>query len=50
MIYFAAIPPILLSASGDITFFLALSTGLVLLWRRWRAKRLARWSENALLW
>jgi predicted permease len=50
MIYFAAIPPLLLTASGDITFFLALSTGLVLLWRRWRAKRLARWSENALLW
>jgi predicted permease len=50
MIYFAAIPPILLSASGDITFFLALSTGLVLLWRHWRAKRLARWTENDLLW
>jgi predicted permease len=50
MIYFAAIPPLLLTASGELASFLALFTGLVLFWRRWRAKRLAQWTENALLW
>ena len=29
----------LLSASGELTSFLALFTELVLLWRRWRGKR-----------
>src|ERR1039458_4043332 len=50
MIYFAAIPPLLLTASGELASFLALFTGLVLLWRRWRGKRLAQWAEGALLW
>ncbi len=50
MIYFAAIPPMLLSASGELAAFLALFTGLVLFWRRWRSIRLARWSESAILW
>jgi predicted permease len=50
MIYFAAIPPMLLSASGELAAFLALFTGLVLFWRRWRSIRLARWSESAMLW
>ena len=47
MIYFAAIPPMLLSASGELAAFLALFTALVLLWRRWRGKRLAQWTESA---
>ena len=50
MIYFAAIPPMLLSASGELASFLALFTALVLLWRRWRGKRLAQWTESAVLW
>jgi predicted permease len=50
MIYFAAIPPLLLSASGELAAFLALFTGLLLFWRRWRAKRVAQWAEGALLW
>jgi predicted permease len=50
MIYFAAIPPMLLSASGELAAFLALFTGLFLFWRRWRAKRLAQWAEAAMLW
>ena len=50
MIYFAAIPPLLLTASGELASFLALFTGLVLLWRRWRGKRLAQWAEGAMLW
>src|SRR5205085_9627154 len=50
MIYFAAIPPLLLTASGDLAAFLALFTALLLLWGRWRAKRRAQWAEGALLW
>ncbi len=50
MLYFAAIPPMLLAASGELAAFLALATALVLLWRRWRGKRLAQWAEGALLW
>jgi predicted permease len=50
MIYFAAIPPMLLSASGELASFLALFTALVLLWRRWRGKRIAQWTESTLLW
>ncbi len=50
MIYFAAIPPMLLSASGELASFLALFTALVLLWRRWRGKRIAQWTENSVLW
>jgi putative ABC transport system permease protein len=50
MIYFAAIPPMLLSASGELASFLALFTALVLLWRRWRGKRLAQWTESGVLW
>ena len=49
-VYFAAIPPLLLTASGELAGFLALFTGLVLLWRRWRAKRLAQWEQTTLLW
>ena len=50
MVYFAAIPPLLLSASGELASFIALFTGLFLLWRRWRRVRLAQWAENTLLW
>ena len=50
MIYFAAIPPLLLTASGELASFIALLTGLLLLWRRWRRMRLAQWAEGALLW
>src|ERR1035438_8285048 len=50
MIYFAAIPPLLLTASGELASFLALFTGLLLRWRRWRAKRLAQWAESTMLW
>ena len=50
MVYFAAIPPLLLSASGELASFIALFTGLFLLWRRWRRIRLAQWAENSLLW
>ncbi|MEO8371011.1 MAG: ABC transporter permease, partial [Candidatus Solibacter sp.] len=50
MIYFAAIPPLLLTASGEVAAFLALFTALVLLWRRWRGKRQAEWAQNGLLW
>lgn len=49
-LYFAAVPPILLTASGEVASFLALFTGLLLLWRRWRAKRQAQWAEALLLW
>ena len=50
MVYFAAIPPMLLTASGELASFLALFTGLVLFWRRWRNKRLAQWAEASMLW
>jgi putative ABC transport system permease protein len=49
-VYFAAIPPILLSASGELASFLALFTGLFLFWRHWRNKRLVQWAEAAMLW
>jgi predicted permease len=49
-IYFAAIPPMLLTASGELASFLALFTGLVLFWRRWRRMRLAQWADGGLLW
>jgi predicted permease len=50
MIYFAAIPPLLLTSSGEAAAFLALFTALLLLWRRWRRLRLAQWADAALLW
>ncbi|MCX6629456.1 MAG: ADOP family duplicated permease [Candidatus Solibacter sp.] len=50
MIYFAAIPPMLLAASGELAAFLALFTGLALFWRRWRRVRQAQWAEAAMLW
>jgi predicted permease len=50
MVYFAAIPPMLLTASGELASFLALFTGLLLFWRRWHGKRLAQWAEAAMLW
>ena len=50
MVYFAAVPPLLLTASGELAAFLALFTALLLFWRRWRAKRLAQWADAALRW
>jgi predicted permease len=50
MMYFAAVPPVLLTASGEPTAFLALFTLLAALWWRWRRARLAQWAEAALLW
>ena len=47
VIYFAAVPPMLLSASGELASFLALFTGLFLFWRWWRAKRIAQWAEDS---
>jgi predicted permease len=49
-IYLAVVPRALLAASGELAAFLAVFTGLVLFWRRWRAKRLANWAEVTLLW
>jgi len=49
-LYFLAVPPILLTASGDVASFVALFTGLILFWRRWRKKRQAQWAEALLLW
>jgi predicted permease len=50
VIYFAAVPPMLLTASGELASFLALGTGLFIFWRWWRAKRIVRWAEAAILW
>ena len=49
-IYLAAVPRLLLSASGELAAFLAAFTGLLLFWRQWRAKRQANWAVAALVW
>jgi hypothetical protein len=49
MIYLAAVPQLLLSASADAAAFLALFTLLIALAWRWRATRLREWQESSLL-
>ncbi len=49
MIYLAAVPQLLLSASGDMAGFLALFTLLAGIWWRWRSVREREWAECSLL-
>jgi predicted permease len=49
MVYLAAVPPMILSASGDPASFLALCTLLAGIWWRWRSIRRREWDESTLI-